>query len=84
MSIEYLSNYQLFHEGDVNWDPAFEYLDDSSAADNGCGATFMGQFWYFGDNRKVSSILINAKSHLWNSRRVPTLQTIIDCTLYDH
>ena len=47
-------------EGNVNWDPDFQYLDDDSAADNGCGATFMGQFWYFGGDRKVSAILIKA------------------------
>lgn len=34
-------------------------LEDVSGADNGCGATFMGQFWYFGDDRKVSLIIIN-------------------------
>ena len=31
-------------------------LEDVSGADNGCGATFLGQFWYFGDDSKVSLI----------------------------
>ena len=42
----------------------FKDMDDKSSFDNGCGATFQGQFWYFGDDSKVSFILYNACSCL--------------------
>ena len=29
-------------------------MDDKAPVDNGCGATFLDQFWYFGDDSKVS------------------------------
>ena len=32
----------------------FKDMDDKAPSDNGCGATFLGQFWYFGDDSKVS------------------------------
>ena len=35
----------------------FKDMDDKSSFDNGCGATFQGQFWYFGDDSKVSLTL---------------------------
>ena len=48
-------------------------LEDVSGADNGCGATFMGQFWYFGDDRKVSLIWINVMELLlWNLNMLGT------------
>ena len=31
---------------------------EDNQAENGCGITFMGEFWYFGDNEKVSCISI--------------------------
>ena len=31
----------------------FQYAEEAPAA-NGCGVTFMGEFWYFGSVNKVS------------------------------
>ena len=35
------------------FDLRFNYQREATA-DNGCGVTFMGEFWYFGDDTKVS------------------------------
>ena len=45
----------VIFKGEEYGDFEFKYLSDASA-DNGCGVTFMGEFWYFGDNTKVSRI----------------------------
>ena len=45
----------VLFKGEINYDFEFKYLSDASA-DNGCGVTFMGEFWYFGDDTKVSCI----------------------------
>ena len=43
-------------KGEEYDDFEFKYLSDATA-DNGCSVTFMGEFWYFGDDTKVSCIL---------------------------
>ena len=45
--------YKTCFKGKSNWDLDFEISNEASAA-HGCGATFKGQFWYFGDDKKVS------------------------------
>ena len=42
-------------KGNFNPNPDFEYMD-GALAQNGCGVTYMGEFWYFGDNERVSFI----------------------------
>ena len=42
-------------KGNFNPNPDFEYMD-GALAQNGCGVTYMGEFWYFGDDEKVSFI----------------------------
>ena len=42
-------------KGEKYDDFEFKYLSDATA-DNGCSVTFMGEFWYFGDDTKVSCI----------------------------
>ena len=39
--------------GNFNSNLDFEYTEDQMA-ENGCGVTYMGEFWYFGNNVKVS------------------------------
>ena len=41
-------------QGNVNDDLDFQYEEGATAA-LGCGATLMGEFWYFGDGKKVST-----------------------------
>ena len=40
-------------QGNINRDLDFESTNEATA---GCGVTFMGEFWYFGDS-KVSRII---------------------------
>ena len=54
-----LSELKVIYSGTYNDDLDFEYGDGTSVY-NGCGATLMGQFWYFGgsgsaNNRQVNS-----------------------------
>ena len=42
-------------KGNFNPSPDFEYMD-GALAQNGCGVTYMGEFWYFGDHTRVSLI----------------------------
>ena len=53
--------------GTYNDDLDFEYGDDTSVLE-GCGATLMGQFWYFGgrplNNRQVISKVTSNKKIL--------------------
>ena len=44
-------------EGTINQNLNFNYLNGATAV-NGCGVTFMGEFWYFGDDKKVSPVYI--------------------------
>lgn len=53
-------------------------MEDKSPSDNGCGATFMGQFWYFGDDSKVSLTWIQM---LFNNCRIIKVSKVIDCQL---
>ena len=44
-----------FIQGNIRRDFEFKNWDQLSVTD-GCGTTFMGQFWYFGDGKQVSLI----------------------------
>ena len=41
--------------GNVNDDLVFDYENDAYAY-NGCGATLMGQFWYFGGTEPLKTM----------------------------
>ena len=56
MTIEYdkIVNFVL---GNLKYDFNFQYADDNAnkaIATNGCGVTFLGDFWYFGHHTLVS------------------------------
>ena len=44
-------------QGNVNDDLDFEY-GEGAVAYAGCGATLMGEFWYFGSGKAVSILTI--------------------------
>ena len=47
----------LIFSGKVNDDLDFEY-GEGATAKYGCGATLMGEFWYFGSGKAVSILTI--------------------------
>ena len=54
-----------------------------ATADNGCGVTFMGEFWYFGDDQKVSRSQL-PEYHLCHFRPVKSLAaTLSDKEIWD-
>ena len=40
-------------DGNINDDLGFEFGEGATVM-NGCGATLNGEFWYFGNGKKVS------------------------------
>ena len=49
--------YDFFILGNFKYDLNFQYADDNAnkaIATNGCGVTFLGDFWYFGHHTLVS------------------------------
>ena len=48
-------NYVIFILGNVNEDLNFEYGEGATAL-GGCGATLFGEFWYFGNGKKVRKL----------------------------
>ena len=49
----------ILYSGNYNDDLNFEYVDGATAAE-GCGATLMGQFWYFGGNGSANIRQVNS------------------------
>ena len=66
--------FEITSSGNVNDDLDFEYGDGTTVA-YGCGATFMGEFWYFGgdgaaNNRQViTSVQDRMYRSGWSMRR---------------
>ena len=50
----YKNKFKHLYLGDYNDDLDFEYGVDTSL-NNGCAATLMGQFWYFGGSEFTAS-----------------------------
>ena len=55
-------------EGNLRNDLAFEYGEDT-ATFNGCGATLLGEFWYFGGGRPNTN---THKRQVCDSKRFTT------------
>ena len=50
---------KVIYSGTYNDDLDFEYGDGTSVY-NGCGATLMGQFWYFGGSWNANDRQVNS------------------------
>ena len=60
----------------------FNYLNGASAK-KGCGVTFLGDFWYFGDENKVSLIMVVSSLNFGLNVKLSSLKAskVVGCDL---